>query len=333
MKLKKKNIFISILVLLIIAVVVIEIGTYKGIFFNDEEGEPLVLLGSEFPSNRFFVLAQEKGFFEEEGVNAIVKDVPDAQAVQAFVAGELDFLHVSPDWYFILKDQGVEATQILFFERAISAEGLAVDKDINLLEDLKDKKIAAWEGTLLHFQLLVMLEKEGLTTDNIEIISLSPDQAMTAFISGDVDAAAAYEPWLSQYVEREDAKLLYVDKDLPMWTMSSLVVSDEALKNRRKDVKAVMRGYFKAVDYWKNNKQEANEIMGASIGISGDDFQYFMDKTNMLDYDECLQLTKDGTSNLIIDKANEIWLKEGIISKPLTREEAFDTSLLEELYS
>ena len=289
--------------------------------------------GSQFPSNRFFFLAQEKGFFKQEGVDAVVRDIPDDQVIQAFAAGEFDFLHVSPDWFAIIKSQGVDGNQILYFEKCIFCEGLAVSKNITSLKDLKGKKVALWEGTLLHFQLLLALKDQGLTKDDIEIVSLPPDQAIIAFIAGDVDAAAAYQPWLSQYKEREGAKLLYVDKDLSIPGFSSLAASNDMIKNRPEDVKAVLRGYFRAVEYWKENTTEANEIMGKSIGISGAEFQQYMNMTHMLDYEESVGMIKDGTVDNMINQANDIWLKEGIIKKPLTKQESFDGSLLENISS
>ena len=119
---------------------------------------------------------------------------------------------------------------------------------------------------------------------------------MIAFISKNVDAAAAYEPWLSQYKEREGAHILYADKDMPIPIMSSLIASDKVIKERPEDVKAVMRGFFKAVEYWEQNPVEANEIMGKSIGISGDEFAYFMEMTTILDYESSLNIFKDGTT-------------------------------------
>src|SRR3989338_7668917 len=223
----KKNAIIltAVIVLLVFAV---SIGSqFTGLAVFSADKDPVSILGSQFPSNRFFYLAEEKGFFDDEGIDVIIKEMPDEQAVQAFAAGELDFLHLSPDWYAIAKSQGIEGKQVLFFEKAVAADGMVVSEDIDSLADLKGKKVAVWEGTVLHFQFLLMLNAEGITKEGIEIISLPPDTAMIAFISGDVDAAATYEPWMSQYKEREGAKLLYTDKDIPLEMVSSLVASDE----------------------------------------------------------------------------------------------------------
>lgn len=327
---KNKNIAIVLFAAAIMVFLIYGGIKYTGMAVYSKE--PLRMWGSEFPSNRFFYLAKEKGFFEEEGINVEIKETPDEQAVQSYVAGKLDFLHVSLDWYAILKSQGVEGEQIMIFEQCIDCEGLAVSERINSLKDLKRKKVALWEGTVLHFQFLLMLDKEGLNKEDINIISLPPNEAMIAFISGNVDAAAAYQPWLSQYKERKGAKLLYTDKDAPLLIGSSLVVSKKLLDRREKDVKAFLRAFFKAVDYWKQNPEEADEIMGKSIGISGEDFKFYMDRTHMLDYNESLKIFKDGTAEEIINKVNEIWLKEGIIKKPLTVKESINKDILETLY-
>ena len=327
----RRNVLILAGIAMMLAIV-LSIGSQLTGFSVFSANDPISIQGSQFPSNRFFYLAEEMGFFDEEGVDVVIKEIPDEQAVQAFAAGELDFLHLSPDWYAIVRSQGVQGKQLMLFEIASAAEGMAVSKDIDSLSDLKGKRVAVWEGTILHFQLLLMLESWNISEKDIEIISLPPDAAMIAFISEDVDAAAAYEPWLSQYGEREGAKLLYTDKDMPLEMVSSLVASDEVLRERPEDVSAFLRGFFRAVAFYREHPNEANEIMGRSIGISADDFKFFMDRTKVLDYDESMGLVHDGSMEEITDAVNRVWLREGILQRPLTVEESYDTGFLENLY-
>ena len=51
-----------------------------------------------------------------------------------------------------------------------------------------------------------------------------------------------------------------------------LCASKSICKENPEAVKAVVKSFFDAVAYWKENPDEANEIMGKQLGVSADEF-------------------------------------------------------------
>lgn len=72
------------------------------------------------------------------------------------------------------------------------------DSDITSMADLKGKKVALTEGTILQYTVVKALEKAGLSYQDITPVNLPPADAITAYQSGDVDAVAALGPQLGQ---------------------------------------------------------------------------------------------------------------------------------------
>lgn len=70
--------------------------------------------------------------------------------------------------------------------------------DITSMADLKGKKVALTEGTILQYTVVKALEKAGLSYEDITPVNLPPADAITAYQSGDVDAVAALGPQLAQ---------------------------------------------------------------------------------------------------------------------------------------
>ncbi len=62
---------------------------------------------------------------------------------------------------------------------------------ITSMSQLKGKKVAIFEGTILQYTVLQALQKAGLSYDDITPVNLDPADAVSAFQSGDVDAIAA----------------------------------------------------------------------------------------------------------------------------------------------
>lgn len=72
------------------------------------------------------------------------------------------------------------------------------DSGITSMSDLKGKKVALTEGTILQYTVVKALEKAGLSYKDITPVNLPPADAITAYQSGDVDAVAALGPQLAQ---------------------------------------------------------------------------------------------------------------------------------------
>jgi sulfonate transport system substrate-binding protein len=81
--------------------------------------------------------------------------------------------------------------------------GIVVPKNspIRSLADLKGKKIAATKKTAGHYLLIRALTQGGLQLQDAEFVDLSPSKAEEAFLRGEVDAWAIWQPFLAQLQE------------------------------------------------------------------------------------------------------------------------------------
>lgn len=74
--------------------------------------------------------------------------------------------------------------------------------------DLEGKKVAVAEGSSANYHLLAQLEKAGLAYDDIAVQNLQPADALAAFANGHVDAWAVWDPYTSQAILDEGARVL-----------------------------------------------------------------------------------------------------------------------------
>jgi ABC-type nitrate/sulfonate/bicarbonate transport system substrate-binding protein len=77
------------------------------------------------------------------------------------------------------KGEGVPQNHLLVFQGFIHF--------CSIIADLKGKKIAAEEGTVDRYLLLLGLKKEGLSAKDIEFVPLETGKAATAFVAGQLD--------------------------------------------------------------------------------------------------------------------------------------------------
>jgi sulfonate transport system substrate-binding protein len=77
--------------------------------------------------------------------------------------------------------------------------------DIKTVKDLAGKKVAVGKGTSAHGMFVNALERNGLSTDDLEVAFLLPPDGLAAFSSGAVDAWVVWDPFVTQAVQEEGA--------------------------------------------------------------------------------------------------------------------------------
>lgn len=289
-----------------------------------------------YPGFAPFNLAKEKGFFEKEGSKVeIIQSADPNQLLSALASGDIQMLTCSADCAALIADAKIPAKQIFSTDESAGADGVVVKNNISRIEYLKGKTVYLPLGFPGHFLIRTLAERAGLNSQDIKLEQMDSDQVGAAFVAGKIDAGVTWEPWLSKAAQRKDGKVLVTSKDEPGIIVDTVFARSELLQSRRDEVKAVARGYFDAVEYWKANANDANSIMAKSIGVSPEEFAIQMTASKLSDYSYSLtkfDKTKPGSVYELTNKASKFYLEDGIIKAPVDAEAITDSSILQDLY-
>jgi len=111
-----------------------------------------------------------------------------------------------------------------------------------------------------------------MSMTDVKTVSLEPQPAAQAFVTGQNDAAMTYEPYLSTVRANPTAgKILATTLDYPM-VMDTVGCAPEWLKANPKAAQGLANAYFDALEMIKAEPAKANEIMGAAVKQSGEQF-------------------------------------------------------------
>jgi len=189
-------------------------------------------------------------------------------------------------------------------------------KKISGLPDLKGKKIALNLGWPGHFFLLYNLEKAGLTPNDVTIVNMDADKAGAAFVSGKLDAAVTWEPWLTKAQEYQGGKILVSTKDIRGVIVDPMIVRTETIQNYPGSVQAFIKGYYDAYAWYQGNKAEGNKIMAGALGLEAKDFEAMIANSALFGPVESKQkLQLGGEIEKLFDKAGDLWLAAKVIDK------------------
>ncbi|CAG2136298.1 ABC transporter substrate-binding protein [Cupriavidus numazuensis] len=218
-------------------------------------------------------LADKAGIFKKHGLDVDIKMIPQKDRHLALASGAIQCAATTVETHVAWNANGVPITQIVQLDKSYGADGLAVRADVKSFADLKGKTIGVdAPGTAPYFGLAWMLKKNGMTLKDVKVTTLSPQAAAQAFVAGQNDGAMTYEPYLSTVRQNPDkGKILATTLDYPMVT-DTLGCAPKWLKDNPKAAQALVDSYFEAIEMIRKEPEKSNEIMGAAVKQTGEQF-------------------------------------------------------------
>ncbi len=310
-------------------------GTDKTGEISGTSSEPLKVGVICWPTSMFPYVAQEKGYFKDEGLNVEISMFQQStDAYSAMVTGQLDMCLMGSADAALRYAQGADLQIVDHTEFSNGADGLVATKDIKSVKDLKGKKIATELYSDDHYYLMLLLNEAGLSLDDVEIVNMSIQNSGSAFLAGKVDAASIWEPTLSKTLEDsgDNANLIASTKDNPQLITGAWVSDSETINNRGEDVLKFLTAIHRSLKYYDTDKKDCVKIMSEHLGWDASE-----DGNGLIytDIDDTLDLfTKKENNGYTPYKLNTIctFLKElGQIDNVPDCEELIDRRFIDQL--
>lgn len=284
-----------------------------------------------------FYIAEEKGYYQEEGIGVeIVRIEEEGARKSAFVSGKIHGAVNTVDTLASSVPRGVPGRVIFKIDESFGGDGIVAKNDITEINQLKGRTVAYPQGLPSHFFLLYLLDKAGMTTSDIISRNMEAGDAGAAFVAGKVDAAVTWEPWLSQAAETKHGHVLVTSKEAPGLVVDIFMITPTIAKNRTNDVRKLMRAWFKALDFVKQNPDEAYRIMAKHLNLTAEDVAGLVNVIKYADYEDNLRYfglkEEESVFAEVFNSAGRIWKRERAIDQPATAEEVVLISFLKNLY-
>ena len=252
-------------------------------------------------------LAAQLGYYEKHGVDVeMVRFSAYSDSIDALREGKVQAGMHTLDDAIRYYSNGSDVRVVLLTDYSYGGDGLVAQAGFEALSDLNDSKIGVEVGTVGHLSLLTILQKENLSVEDVTIISIPAWEIQQEMLAGSIDAGVTWEPYLSSTAKMVDGKVLITSRDYPETIITSMVFDAQTIAKRPEDVQKVVAAYFDAVDYIKQNPQDAYKRMGAAEGIGADEFALHVEGIQYLDLVANGDLFGKNATGRIYAKAAEI---------------------------
>ncbi len=214
-----------------------------------------------------FYIADQKGYFAEEGITVEFVPVKSAQERDALMqAGEIDGMLNDLISTGIFNRDAVQIKIVATARRAypespqfriLSAPG----SGITSAGDLAGVPIGISQNTIIEYLTDRLLEAEGLSPDQIEIVEVSAIPVrFEQLMAGQIQAATLPDP-LAQGALAAGATLVVDDSRHPQYSQSVLSFSVSAIEAKPNTIKKFLKAWNRAVQALNSNPDRFADLL------------------------------------------------------------------------
>jgi NitT/TauT family transport system substrate-binding protein len=310
-----KKILIGIIIMVV--VVILGIGLYWSIQKQPKkytgEIKKEIILGCEtslLPSAVW--IAENKGYFQEEGLNVKIKEFGSGRTALRTMLneGNLDMVTVAQ-------------TPVMFnsFSRsdyAIIAAMVYSDNDVKILvrqdkgiidpSDLIGKKVGITKGSTGHFFLGLFLAHNDLELSEVETIDLEATDLPQALVEEQVDAISTWEPHILNAKSLLGEKVLLLPSEGIFREDFYFVPNRNFMENNPEILKSFLKAIEKGEEFIQKNREESIDIVCERLKLD-------KELTASIWSDFNFELMLDQTILITLEDEARWAIREGLIDK------------------
>jgi ABC-type nitrate/sulfonate/bicarbonate transport system substrate-binding protein len=188
------------------------------------------------------VIAQERGYMKEEGIDLKLAFMQNAPGLQALTANQVQFSGSGSSALVAISKGGAPLKTILAINDQV-LQWVIVRPNITSLKDLKDKKVATTGvASIAAFMLRNILVKYGMDSKDVVLIDPGPVNRVPSLLSGAVDAAIVSPEERYATLDQGMKDLMFIGKEVKN-SWGTFATSDRFIKEQPK----LMAGFARAV--------------------------------------------------------------------------------------
>lgn len=287
---------------------------------------------------------QPGSIFDQKGINVEISVINDAEtSSNALISGSLNAAGYTTNRVAFLSgkfsEAGFDFIMPVYTNYSNGGDGIIAKSEFNTIESLVNAKIGVPRYSEAHTLVVWFVNQSDLSeSDKMRILNENlvyfdtPDEAALAFFSGNVDAAATWQPYLSQAESTTDSIILFDTTASNKLILDGVVFNKDWAESHRDVVEKFIDGIFEAEDTYLTEFDTIRNVMPMFSTMSDEEIKSTAMDAGLANYANNVEiLEKDAP--YIYSSMCDVWTSIGeTVNKDLVNE-IFDTSYVKSLES
>ncbi|MCL4301217.1 MAG: NrtA/SsuA/CpmA family ABC transporter substrate-binding protein [Anaerolineae bacterium] len=213
--------------------------------------------------NALIYVADELGLFAENGLNITVKNYDSGvSSINGLLQGEVELAAAAE---FPVVRAAFQKEQITIIASSDKFENDYLigrkDRGIEVVMDLKDKRIGVTLQTINEFYLGRFLRLNRIKVEDVEVVDIKPGHFVRAIATGEVDALIAWQPYIQQILEQEGNRVVVWPAQNSQPVYGLLACRKDWLTLHPAAVERFLKSLAEAEDYLVRHPDQAQAIV------------------------------------------------------------------------
>lgn len=229
-------------------------------------------------------LAQEKGFFKENGLDVtLIKEEGGHIAAKTVLEGGAD---IGTSSEFVLVSHSLNQTGLKTIGTVATADTIGLvarrDRGIQKPKDLVGKKIGVSRNSAGDYFLGTFATFNGISLEDIEMVNLSPTEIKEALSEGTIDAGITWDPYAYQIEQSLGTEALRFPGQSGQDFHFLLVSRSEWLESKPVALNRFIKAMVQTENFIKENKEASQKIVIDRFNYDSSYLKYVWDQQNFV---------------------------------------------------
>ena len=232
-------------------------------------------------------------------------------------------------------EAGVEIVMPFVTNYSNGGDGIISTEDIKSVEDLVGKKIAVPKFSEAQTLVEWLLRNSSLTEDQVKEIRRNmkmcetADDTAEAFFAGEVDAAATWEPYLTQATTSTDARIMF-DTSMATNLIMDGILFDKKFAEANPDwIATWISGALDSRDQYQTNFSNIRKVEEFKL-MSDEEIYEMTEYASLATYADNLSILEN-TGIVVYKNMAEIWIDLGEKADPEKAKDVFSSEYIQKL--
>jgi ABC-type nitrate/sulfonate/bicarbonate transport system substrate-binding protein len=248
----------------IVIVVLTLLGSWSCSKGNDSgRVETLTIGATPIELNALIYIAEESGFFTQNGVRVLFKNYSTGvAAVEGLLKSDVD---IALTMEFVIAGKSLQKQEVLSLATIDKSMLFYIivrgDRGIKTIADLRGKRVGVPRQTITEFCLGRMLELNGMRIQQVTLVDTKASDPAGTIAEGDVDAVLTWEPHVTQIRQQMGNNVIIWDAQSGQLAYWSVVSTRQWINHHPSLVGQFLKSLTQAEEYAVLHEQEAKAII------------------------------------------------------------------------